>query len=137
MKKARTLDNMVYLLSANHGVYISEGADEFSPPDRSRGKSAVFSYDGNHTAVIDAPGEAVLHGSVDLERLRGYRGAAVNSKLAQLRAQLVAPEYARFPGWPNDAWADKPIGLASETRALVDSVIAKQKEQGLIVGAEE
>ncbi len=77
------------------------------------------------------PGEASIRGRVDLEFLRKERARPFWP--TSLRAQIYADEYRDAPGWPKDAFADKPIEGPGDTRELLQKIIERRYETGVYV----
>ena len=132
LRQARAYENMCYLLSCNAGAFIGSNR----PKMGYRGKSMVVSPLGRIESIADAPGEAVVTSTIDIEAVRQERtrkpdaGHVFNS-LVELRADLFAPIYQNAKRWPNDGWARRKIKTTAETRAvateIIDRLIAEQK----------
>ena len=104
---------------ANIGMY--EGATRGLRG--SHGDSAIHNFDGSILNKINGPGEATIKGSIDLEALRRVRSRPFHP--VTMRAELYAGEYARFPGWPNDGFPERPLESIEETSALFgDALVA-------------
>jgi hypothetical protein len=48
-----------------------------------------------------------------------------------IRAELYAKEYARWPSWPNDGFADTPIKSIDETRAKFHELVEERRRRGI------
>ena len=48
-----------------------------------------------------------------------------------IRAELYAKEYASWPSWPNDGFADTPIESIEDTRAIFRSLVAERQRRGI------
>lgn len=82
MKRARTWENSVYLVSANYGAIRGGDAPSFAGP----GHSQVVSHEGMILVVADGPGEATIDAEIDLANLTARRAGLNGNFLAQLRA---------------------------------------------------
>jgi predicted amidohydrolase len=132
LRQARAYENMCYFLSCNAGAFIGSNR----PRMGYRGKSMIVSPSGRIDSVANAPGEAVVTGTLDIEALRQERtrkpdaGHVFNS-LVELRGDLFAPIYQQAKRWPNDGWANKHLQDTSETRAvateIIDRLMAEKK----------
>jgi predicted amidohydrolase len=132
LRQARAYENMCYLLSCNAGAFVGSNR----PRMGYRGKSMVVSPLGRIESIAEAPGEAVVTGTLDIEALRLERtrkpdaGHVFNS-LVELRADLFAPIYQQAKRWPNDGWMSRKLETTAETRAvateIIDRLIAEKK----------
>lgn len=125
LRTARAYENKCYLAAANIGVY--EGA--LRGRHDSHGDSAIHYFDGSITNTINGPGEATIKGAVNLNELRRVRGKPFHP--VTIRAELYAREYARWPSWPNDGFADKPIQDIEETRAQFRALVEERRRRGI------
>ena len=48
-----------------------------------------------------------------------------------IRAELYAKEYASWPGWPNDGFAEKPIESIEDTRAIFRELVKERRRRGI------
>ena len=95
-----------------------------------RGKTMLVSPLGRIESVAEAPGEAVVTGTIDidglrLERTRKPEAGHVFNSLVELRADLFAPNYERAKRWPNDGWLSRKIETTAETRAVATEIIER------------
>lgn len=91
--RVRALENMAYLVSCQQGATLRS-----SPPYSWPGGSAVIDFEGRVTAEA-GPGEQIVVGRVDPERVRGYRRRTLtHNVLAQARPE--AYDFLDRPGWP-------------------------------------
>ncbi|MCP3902621.1 MAG: nitrilase [Planctomycetes bacterium] len=83
--RARAAENTVYVVAANQGAEMS-GYPPFSWP----GGSMVVDYDGRVLAQADAgPGEKVVVGPIDIDRLRAERGRRAGHDMrSHLRSEM-------------------------------------------------
>lgn len=124
MRRARAYENVAYFASVNNGGLLGSGA----PRARSRGHSEIVNYEGKPLATVDAAGEAAIHGTISLERLR-YRRMQVRMNFpAQSKIKMYGSTYRKADRMPNNAWTDRPIKSADEgpqrVRAIIDKISA-------------
>lgn len=129
LRRARAIENIAYLACPNAGAYLESGL----PVAGYRGKSQLIDFEGNIVAMIDAPGEAVVRGRIDIEAVRHRRAKLMHNFLLQVRSDLYAREYARAGRWPNDLWLEQPIQDREEARVVGAKLHAKLTEQGYFV----
>ena len=125
LRTARAYENKCFLAMANIGMY--EGATRGL--HGSHGDSAVHNFDGTVLNKINGPGEATIKGPIDLEGLRRVRARPFHP--VTMRAAMYAREYATYPGWPLDGFADQPISSIDETRALFNSIVTDRRTRGI------
>ena len=125
LRTARAYENKCFLAMANIGMY--EGATRGL--HGSHGDSAVHNFDGTVLNKINGPGEATIKGPIDLEGLRRVRARPFHP--VTMRAAMYAREYATYPGWPLDGFADRPIADIDETRALFNSIVTERRTRGI------
>jgi predicted amidohydrolase len=152
-RRTRAYENLVYLISANHGMYAAPVRDgrflddgsglfeervrgEVAPLFRSHGESEIVDYQGRVLAVINGPGEALITAPIDIEALRLRRAQARSNFLAQLRADVYAPFYAQAEACPINHWLERPIHDRREGAELTRSVIRRFQERGTYVPPE-
>ena len=70
---------------------------------------------------LQGPGEATIKGRVNLNDLRLSRTRPFHP--TSIRAELYAKEYASWPSWPNDGFADHVIESIEDTRAVFRSLV--------------
>ncbi|MBI2320412.1 MAG: hypothetical protein HYU75_26270 [Betaproteobacteria bacterium] len=126
LRRARAIENICYLASSNAGAYLESGL----PVAGYLGHSQLVDFDGNVTAIIGAPGEAVVRARIDIETLRHRRAKLMHNFLLQVRSDLYAGEYARAKRWPNDLWAKQPIQDRDDARAYGEQFHRRLTEEG-------
>ena len=109
-RRTRAFENIMYIISANHGGYVAQIAGdtfadapglnfqqrmegEIAPLQRSHGGSKIVDFNGNVVGQSQSPGEALALGSIDIEALRERRAEINGNILAQVRSELYAKEY--------------------------------------------
>ncbi len=125
LRTARAYENKCYLAMANIGMY--EGATRGR--HGSHGDSAIHSFDGSILNKINGSGEASIKGPIDLESLRRARAKPFHP--VTLRADVYAREYATYPGWPTDLFADRPIESVEQTRAVFGDIVRDRRQRGI------
>ena len=125
MRSTRAYENKCFLAMANVGMYENTKRGQFG----THGDSAIHTLDGSILNKIVGPGEATIKGPIDLNQLRRARMKPFHP--TTMRAQMFAKEYAHMIGWPNDAFANKPIGSIDDTRALFQQLVMKRREAGI------
>jgi len=153
-RRTRAYENMVYIVSVNHGAYIGPvGKDQFtdsayplfqerrrseiSPVFRSHGHSEIVDFEGKVVAVANGPGEAIVQATIDVGALRQRRSEIKLNFLAQLRSELYASEtYDKIDAFPLDHWRVKPIRDRREGADATKSVIHRFLEQNIYLAPE-
>jgi predicted amidohydrolase len=125
LRAARAYENKCYLAAANIGIY--EGT--LRGMHDSHGDSAIHYFDGSITNTIEGPGEATIKGAVNMNDLRRARSKPFHPTV--IRAELYAKEYARWPSWPNDGFADNPIQSIEQTRAKFHELVQERRRLGI------
>jgi predicted amidohydrolase len=125
LRTARAYENKAYLAVANVGIY--EGA--IRGMHDSHGDSCIHSFDGTIVNTLEGPGEATIKTGVNMNDLRRARSKPFHPTV--IRAELYAKEYATWPGWPNDGFANKPIESIEDTRAKFHELVKKRQELGI------
>jgi len=125
LRTARAYENKCYLAAANVGLY--EGT--LRGMHDTHGDSAIHYFDGSITNTINGPGEATIKGAVNMNDLRRSRSKPFHPTV--IRAQLYAKEYARWPSWPLDGFADKPIERIEDTRAKFHELVEERRRLGI------
>lgn len=125
LRTARAYENKCYLAAANIGVY--EGG--LRGMNDSHGDSVIHYFDGSIMNEIQGPGEATIKGRVNLNDLRLSKTRPFHP--TSIRAQLYAKEYASWPSWPNDGFAEKPIESIEDTRAIFRALVKERQERGI------
>lgn len=137
LRQARAYENMCYFLSVNAGAFLGSNR----PKMGYRGKTMIVSPLGRIESVANAPGEAVITGTLDIDALRMERtrkpdaGHVFNS-LVELRADLFVPEYQKANRWPNDRWSGKLLQNTTETRAVATEIIDRLIADGKLLPPE-
>jgi predicted amidohydrolase len=91
MNRARSFENMVYVLAANYGEFASDER----VAQRWAGHSMIVDFTGQIIGSAPYPGEAVCAAVIDIEALRERRADAHDSPLAELRSDLYREIYAQ------------------------------------------
>ncbi len=91
MNRARSFENMVYIMAANYGEFISD--DRVA--QRWAGYSMIVDFNGQIVGSSPFPGEAVCAALIDIEALRERRADPHDSPLAELRTDLYREIYAQ------------------------------------------
>jgi predicted amidohydrolase len=125
LRTARAYENKCYLAAANIGLY--EGG--LRGLHDSHGDSAIHYFDGSITNEIQGPGEATIKCRINLNDLRLSKTRPFHP--TSIRAQLYAKEYASWPSWPNDGFADKPIESIEDTRAIFRALVKERQARGI------
>lgn len=150
VKRARAFENLVYVISANHGAYYcqlpnGEWTDspglvyqdrvttEIAPAMRSQGKSEIIDFNGKPLATATGPGEAVILAEIDLEALRRKRAQPGGNFLAQLPVELYAREYARARLRPASAFVDAPLTDRHTANDLLKQTVQDLVDRGIFV----
>jgi predicted amidohydrolase len=121
MRRARAYENVAYFASVNNGGWLGSRA----PRVRSRGHSEIISYEGKSLAAADSAGEAAIHASISVERLRQRRLQVRMNFPAQSKIKMYGFGYRKADRIPDNAWAARPIMSADEGPQLVRKVINK------------
>jgi predicted amidohydrolase len=152
-RRTRAFENIMYIISANHGGYVAQIAGdtfadapglnfqqrmegEIAPLQRSHGGSKIVDFNGNVVGQSQSPGEALALGSIDIEALRERRAEINGNILAQVRSELYAKEYARHRASPLNRWLDHPIQDRSEGSLNTREVIERYIRNGVYVAPE-
>ena len=125
LRTARAYENKCYLAAANVGMYENalRGLHD------SHGDSAIHYFDGTVLNTVRGPGEATIKGALNMNDLRRARSKPFHPTV--IRAELYAKEYARWPSWPNDGFADTPIKSIDETRAKFHELVEERRRRGI------
>jgi predicted amidohydrolase len=91
MNRARAFENMMYVLAANYGEFISEER----AAQRWAGHSMIVDFNGQIVGAAPYPGEAVCAALIDIEALRERRADPHDSPLTELRTDLYREIYAQ------------------------------------------
>ena len=137
LRRARAYENLCYFLSVNAGAFVGSNR----PTGGYRGMTQVIDYMGHVQSAANAPGEAVVTGTVDIDNLRWERTRMADSGhvwnfLVELRSDMYAPVYAKAKRWPNDGWSDRKLQDTVETRAEARKIIERLVREGRLVKPE-
>ena len=91
MNRARSFENMTYVLAANYGEFVSDER----VAQRWAGHSMIVDFNGQIIGASPFPGEAACAALIDIEALRERRADAHDSPLAELRTHLYREIYAQ------------------------------------------
>lgn len=96
-KRARAIENMAYVVSANSSAIT--GID--FPKASTNGGSKVVHYEGHILAEAGAGDSMVGNAYVDIRALREYRSkASMQNYIARQRFELYAPQYSKYTHYP-------------------------------------
>ena len=96
-KRARALENLAYVVSANSGGFV----DADLPANSAEGMSKIVDYLGEVRVEAGYGESAVACAEIDLAALRRYRRRpGMGNLLARQRLELFAPVYAGVPVHP-------------------------------------
>ena len=121
MRRARAYENVAYFASVNNGGVLGSGA----PRVRSGGHSEIINYEGKPLATVDSAGEAAIHATISLQRLRHRRMQVRMNFPAQSKIKMYGATYRKADRMPNNAWTAQPITSAGEGTQLVRKIIEK------------
>lgn len=122
LRRARAIENNVFLLCANHGDTLGGSR----PVNQQRGHSVILDYRGNVLQLIDGPGEAVTSANIDVEALRSFRRTPNGLNLVpQVRSEFYAKFYERADLWRNDVFLKNPISAKEDVTKALESVIKR------------
>lgn len=153
-RRTRAYENLMYIISANHGGYVAQidgelFADspglifqdrkegEIAPLHRSHGGSKIVDFNGHVVGQSQSPGEALALGSIDIQALRERRAQMRGNILAQVRSEIYASEYARHQASPLNHWLEKPVQDRREGSANTRAVIDRYLRDGVYVAPED
>ena len=105
VRAVRAFENVAFVVSANFGPLDSTAAEG----PNGRWPSQVLDFEGRVLAQADTDGECGVTAAIDLEALRAQRRKPIRNFIAQLQAQLHAPDYADAELWPLSHWEDRPL----------------------------
>lgn len=96
-KRARAIENMAYVVSANSGGMAGIPTLESSTD----GSSQIVHYEG-HVIVEASPGESIVaHTTIDIKALRYWRKTvSMKNYIARQRFELYADSYAQHAHYP-------------------------------------
>ena len=137
LRRARAYENLCYFLSINAGAFVGSNR----PASGYRGMSQIIDFLGTVQSVVSGTGEAVVTGTLDINRLRWERTRTAASGhvwnfLVELRSDLYTNVYAKAKRWPNDGWRDRKIQSTKETRAMAQEIIARLVREGKLIQPE-
>ncbi|MCW1967041.1 MAG: nitrilase [Anaerolineae bacterium] len=131
-KKARAIENMAYVVSANSGGIVGSGM----PGDSTSGGSQIVDYNGNILAQAAGGESMVAHAEVDLLALRRYRQRpGMGNYIARQRFELYASSYAVHSFYPaNSISPYLPDGVPDRTHFVKQqqAIIERLHKLGVI-----
>ncbi len=132
-RKARALENMAYVVSANAGGIAGHDLP-FSATD---GRSSIVDYRGLVLAESGWGQTMTAHASIDLNALRKHRRRpGMSNVLSRQRFELFAESYATLGSQPANALLDDEGGLVEPTRehflGAQQTAIKKLSDDGII-----
>ena len=153
-RRTRAYENLMYIISANHGGYVAQidgelFADspglifqdrkegEIAPLHRSHGGSKIVDFNGHVVGQSQSPGEALALGSIDIQALRERRAQMRGNILAQVRSEIYASEYTKHQASPLNHWLEKPVQDRREGSANTRAVIDRYLRDGIYVAPED
>ncbi|MFQ3633446.1 nitrilase-related carbon-nitrogen hydrolase [Roseiflexus sp.] len=127
-KRARALENLVYLVSAN-----SAGIEGIAIPEASvDGNSQIVDYLGQVLVAAGAGESMVAHAEIDLAALRRYRRRpGMNNLLARQRFELYAHSYAHTSFYPPNTFLNGSVERQHILRTQQET-IDRLVQKGLI-----
>ncbi|HWP56599.1 MAG TPA: nitrilase-related carbon-nitrogen hydrolase [Candidatus Acidoferrales bacterium] len=129
MNRARAFENMVYVLGANYGEFVSEERAS----QRWAGHSMIVDFEGRVIGSAPYPGEAVCAAVIDIEALRERRADPYDSPLAELRNDLYREIYAERIYPKNRLANSRPAETAKERMAFFPEIYEKLVARGSYV----
>ncbi len=103
-KRARAIENMAYVVSANSGGIA--GID--IPHSSTNGGSKVIHFEGHVLAEASAGESIVANSYVDIMALRDYRSkVSMQNYIARQRFELYAPSYQSFSHYPANSFKNE------------------------------
>jgi predicted amidohydrolase len=138
MRRARAYENLCYFLSVNAGAFMGSNR----PTSGYRGMSQIIGYNGKIESIVFHPGESVVTGTLDVDRLRWERtrlpgSGHIQNALVEIRSELYSRIYASEKRWPNDRWSERKISGIEETRAVAREIIERLVRDGKLVAPEK
>lgn len=127
-KRARALENMAYVVSANSsgikgGLVLDESTD---------GHSQIVHYEGHLLCEALAGESIVANANIHIEALREYRSrVSMKNFIARQRFELYADSYTNHSFYPADQFAKGALPK-SAFRSLQSDTIQKLKEKGIL-----
>ena len=131
--KIRAWENMMYVGLGGAGKILG------SPFTNtwSSGGAAIFDYKGTVKAQTESYDEEVIMAEVDVNQLRKERQRKVNNLVSIIRADVYAPLYTKYGGWPSNKWLGKPIQNREEAEVVLKEVQEKLRQKGVLTPPEE
>ncbi len=103
-KRARAIENMAYVVSANSGGIA--GID--IPHSSTNGGSKIVHFEGHVLAEASAGESMVANSYVDIMALRDYRSkVSMQNYIARQRFELYAPSYQSFSHYPANSFKNE------------------------------
>jgi hypothetical protein len=147
-RRTRAYENLMYVISANHGGYAAQVHDdvfadspglifqqryegEISPLGRTPGGSEVVDFNGHVVGQAQSPGEALASATIEIQALRERRAEVRGNILAQVRSEIYAKEYAKHRASPLNRWLERPIQKKQEGSQNTREVIDRYLKEGV------
>lgn len=127
VRRVRAFENVMYIASANVGPLTAVGE---GPQDR--WPSEIVDFEGRVLTATGTSDECASSAEIDVELLRAHRAKPMANWLAQLQAQLHAPDYAAADLWPLGHWERAPMGDGHE-QLDVESKVAARIARGSVI----
>ncbi len=131
-RRARAIENLVYVISANSGGLYGEGI----PPNSVDGMSKIVDFKGRVLVSADVGESMVAHAEIDLAALRASRAKpGMPNYHARQRLELFADVYADTSVYPANSLLEDGEALVPERSHFIDmqrQVIDRLAKKGLI-----
>ena len=127
-KRARALENMAYVVSANSAGMI----DSLVLPNSTDGHSQIVHYEG-HLLTEALVGESIVANSyIHIEALREYRSrVSMKNYIARQRFELYAESYSKHSFYPANQFNDAMLPK-SAFNGIQQATIDKLKAKGIL-----
>ncbi len=117
-KRARAIENMAYVISANSAQIV----DTDFPAASTDGNSIILDYEGRVLAEAGQGETMVANATIDLSALRHHRSQpGMSNFISRQRNALFADSYANYTHYPPNLW--KPGFVKADFTALQRKVI--------------
>ncbi len=127
-KRARALENMAYVISANSAAMI----DSLVLSNSTDGHSQIVHYDGHILAEALVGESVVANAYIHIEALREYRSrVSMKNYIARQRFELYAPSYSQHSFYPANQFHDEVLPK-SAFNGIQQQTIDKLKEDGIL-----
>ncbi len=131
-RRARAIENLVYVISANSGGLYGEGI----PPNSVDGMSKIVDYKGRVLVSADVGESMVAHAEIDLAALRSNRARpGMPNYHARQRLELFAAVYGDTSVYPANSLLEDGEAVMPERSHFIDmqrQVIDRLAKKGLI-----